>query len=292
LQAYRQASAFTTQPNHTYSLPVDWFSLNADNLLLNLRCLEPSTIPLPASSVTPAATKQVQQKLAEVRPQAQATAHSLGQLLAWEEVVTVLAHPEWLNASTPTLEQATPEVQPEADVSGSTSVMDNILNVATWFQGQLDEFAQQLAWVLLPPTLQPAALRSATAEWDLLLDNLIQNGLSIPGTAARAYRDFEWAGNTLRLHVITWELDSVEPEWVLLLVLGGQPHTRLAIGSRLQVRDDSQVLVQQELTDSDRMYLYAQVVGNQDEQFWVSIGSNKSMLSLPPFAFRPPSARP
>lgn len=282
LRAYQLAP----QRDHTYALPVDWFSLDADNLLLNLRCLEPSVVPLLAVSQPPVnpAAEQVRQKLAEV--QAEYANRSLNQSLTWDEIVTVLAHPAWLDPSTPTANNLSANVQPDMK-SSSPTVVQNILNVATWFQGQLDEFAEQLAWVLLPPAMQPVALRSTVAEWDLLLENLVQSGLSIPETAARAYRDFEWEGNMFRLHVITWELPSIEPEWVLLLVLGGQPNARLSIGSRLQVRDESQILVEQELTDADRMYLYAQVVGHQDEQFWVSIGSHASVFSLPPFAFRP-----
>lgn len=281
LRAYQ----LTPQSDHTYSLPVDWFSLDADNLLLNLRCLEPSVIPLLAvSQPLNAAAEQVQRKLTEI--QTQSTERPLNHSLTWEEIVTVLAHPAWLDPSTQTANDLSANVQPDVG-SSSPSVVQNILNVATWFQGQLDEFAEQLAWVLLPPAMQPVALRSAVAEWDLLIDNLMQSGLNIPETAARAYRDFEWEGNRFRLHAITWELPSIEPEWVLLLVLGGQPNTRLPMGSRLQVRDESQILVEQELTDADRMYLYAQVVGHQDEQFWVSIGSQFAMFSLPPFAFRP-----
>lgn len=290
LQAHQQTTALMADRDHTYSLPTDWFSWDANNLLLNLRCLEPTAIPLPA--VTRPATsasvsiEQVQQKLAEINTQPQFAERSLNQLLTWEEVVAVLFHPAWLDSSISTADNLNASMQTEVKL-GSSAVVTSVLNVATWFQGQLDELAQQLAWVLLPPAMQSVALRSSVAEWDLLLDNLMQSGLSIPETAARAYRDFEWEGNTLRLHAMTWELDSPEPEWVMLLVLGGQPDTRLPIGSRLQVRDASQILVEQQLTDADRMYLFAQVVGSQDEQFWVSIGSNASMLSLPPFAFRP-----
>lgn len=295
LQAYRQTATFDAQRDHTYSLPVDWFSLSADNLLLNLRCLEPTVIPL-LTTTQPAvsdsvAVEQVRQKLTQ-----RSLNQPLNQSLTWEEIVTVLAHPTWLDSSIQVLDNVTPNIQ-GTNIQGkniqdqarasSASAVENILNVATWFQGHLDELAQQLAWVLLPPTMQPAALRSTVTEWDLLVDNLTQSGLSLPETAACAYRDFAWEGSTLRLYAITWELVSVEPEWVLLIVLGGQPNARLPIGSRLQVRDEHQMLVEQELTASDRMYLYAQVVGHQDEQFWVSVGSNTSMLSFPAFAFRP-----
>jgi hypothetical protein len=254
LQANQQA--LMLQADQTYALPIDWFSLDADNLLLNLRCLELTAIPLPALQST-----------------AQSTAPSTTAQLAAEHRIET--------TSTDILSNIQDNLR-----ESSASIIHNVLNVAAWMQGQLDEVAQQLAWVLLPPAMQPAALRSSVAEWDLLLDNLMQSGLHIPETAARAYRDFDWEGNLLRLHAITWELDSLEPEWVLLLVLGGQATARLPMGSRLQVRDASQILVERQLTDSDRIYLYAQVVGSQNEQFWVSIGSNTSMFSLPPFAFR------
>jgi hypothetical protein len=180
------------------------------------------------------------------------------------------------------------------------------INVGRWLQDQVDRVAQELAWILLPPIpsfrmgtslsdpflsssgeLRP--LQSPTEEFNRLISDLIRNaGLSIPPDARGAYRDWQWETLNLRLYVTTWELPLAgsPSNWALLLVLGAQPGFNLPLGLQLQVRDETQVLEEPILVDTSSVYLYAQVIGTQEEQFWVTLSlPNGAAMTLPPFTF-------
>lgn len=303
LAHYRQSTGLIANADQTYSLPVDWFASDADNLLLNLRCLPVSTVSLPTATVSDrVSVAQLETKLAEIRSQADFSNYPLSHFLNWDEMATLLNHSELLSQVYPsstnnTTSNITATIPDQVTVAttrsttaASPTLSQTVINVGAWLQGQLDELAQQLAWVLMPaPTLATSALRSAIEDWDVVVEELEHNNIEIPFEAGRAYRDFQWDGMALRLYVATWAINELpQPEWTLLLVLGPQPGTSLPHGVKLQVRDDTQLLFERTLTDPNSLYLYAQVVGNLDEQFSVLIGRNaNSMLTLPPFIFQP-----
>lgn len=166
------------------------------------------------------------------------------------------------------------------------------MNVGLWLQSQLDAVAQELAWVLLPPLSVGTSMRGfhpLAAEFETMLAELTeQESIDIPPDARGAYRDLQWENLSLRLHVATWQLPSEgsTTEWVLLVLLGTQLHTVLPYGIQLQVRDAMQILEQPMLTEPLQSYLYAQVIGMQQEQFWVTISlANGAAITLPPFTF-------
>ncbi|NJO09282.1 MAG: hypothetical protein HC873_06040, partial [Leptolyngbyaceae cyanobacterium SL_1_1] len=73
----------------------------------------------------------------------------------------------------------------------------------------------------------------------------------------------------------------------LLVVVGPQTGDRLPSGICLRIRDAQQLLVEQVLLpQSLDSYLYAQVVGRLDEQFFMSIALPAGpTIDLPPIAF-------
>jgi hypothetical protein len=172
--------------------------------------------------------------------------------------------------------QPQPKLQPSA------------MNIGLWLNDRLDQMAQDLAWVLLPPPTPEFAfrpLRSPVEEFNHVLTELTQQGrISAPPQARGGYRDFQWEGTSLRLYAFTWKVSDTD--WSLLLVLGTQPGTVLPIGTRLQVQDEHQILAEPVLCDRTQDYLFTQVIGTGEERFWVSIHLNSgTALTLPPFTF-------
>lgn len=166
------------------------------------------------------------------------------------------------------------------------------INTGRWLRDQLDAAAQDLNWVLMPALIPTAAsgLRSSVTNPVMtVLERLRRDGAEIPPTARGAYRDLHSGDTAVRLNAIVWDVDETdtEPEWSLLLVLTTQPHARPPVGTKLIVRDNEQVLVEQAWVEDDPdAHLYAQVIGTQQEQFWVTLDFPHGVVAtLPPFAF-------
>lgn len=166
------------------------------------------------------------------------------------------------------------------------------INVGLWLKNQLDRVAQDLSWILLPPPSLSSEFRSlgaAVEQFNNAIAQLINQGdMVIPSQARGVYRDLQWENIALRLYVVAWELPATGsvPEWTLLLILGAQPNATLPVGIKLQVRDEVQVLEEPVLSDRSKAYLYAQVIGTQNERFWVTIAlAGGTALTLPPFTF-------
>jgi hypothetical protein len=166
------------------------------------------------------------------------------------------------------------------------------INVRLWLKDQLDRTAQQLSWILLPPISLTSEFRPLKSPVEQLNDAIApllkQRSIPIPSQARGAYRDWQWENLALRLYVVTWELPVTRcvPEWTLLLILGAQPNATLPLGIKLQVRDNVQILEEPQLCDRSQNYLYARVIGSQNERFWVTIYlANGAAFTLPPFAF-------
>lgn len=284
----------------TYTAALEWFDTDTDQLLLQLRCLEPRAVPLftPALSVT---ASQLQTRLMAVLPHLQ-QGGSLWQWLAWEDAATLLTTPTlaaWLHSAlrSTTADPAVPI--PSAILLEATRPNPSpgqAMNVGLWLRDQLDAVATELSWVLLPAfTLAGSPLRSVMEAFQTATAELERNGMAIAPEARAAYRDIRWGTVALRLYATTWALprNSLDqsPEWSLLLMLGAQPSTILPAGVQLRVEDPMHVLVDRVLTqESADAYLYARVVGDWHEQFWATITlPNGIIITLPPFAFSPNS---
>jgi hypothetical protein len=281
----------------TYQLPLSWFEGNPNHLLLNLRCLEPTAIPLPLSLPNrQMALSQMRSELEALLPELQSPDRQLWQVLTWEQGAAVLTSPELLNWLYQLQSQ---RVEPQSIVSVQNHLADILqlltqpaLNVGRWLSNQLDELAQELSWALLPtPSFAlRGEMRSLGEEFQAIAEQLEQKGVEIPLQARGAYRNLSLAGTPLRVYAVTWPMRSESiDEWTLLLVLGGWPGISLPPGLQLRVSDQTSVLVEQVWDAGQRdSYFFTSVIGTLDEKFIVTVSLTPSIKqTLPPFSFNP-----
>lgn len=280
-----------------YRLPLSWFDGNCDRLLLYLRCLEPAAITLPEipqRSFTSLA--DMQPEIRAILTNLQASDRPWWEMLNWEQTVTLLNSQNYLKS------------EQDAERSPKISELQNLiqiitrsaLNVSLWLEKEkrkIDELAENLSWVLLP-VLTPAGagLRCATEELDNIITELGNAGIEIPLQARGAYREISLGKHNLRLYAVVWPFLSEEnlQEWTLMLVLGCASGVILPTDLKLRVSDSTGILVQRMTNQNNRdAYLYAQIAGNWNEKFLVTISlkdrDNNGVISvtLPPFTFRP-----
>ncbi|MBE9229062.1 DUF1822 family protein [Phormidium sp. LEGE 05292] len=272
-----QSDRIPVQFNWNYQLPLDWFNLNPDDLLLSLRCLEPE--PLPNEILVTASANllsKIKEKLVQYQPQLETSDQELWQILTWEEAIIFFTHPEVFQ-------------QQESGVN-------SLVNVALWLQDKLDEAAQSLSWVLLPSFNTErqnfaTVMRSPREELDDILTQLARTGTEIPQQARGAYQNLNFSETCLRLYAVTWAVLSSEniPEWQLILILGSSGGNSIPLGTKLQIKDNTGILGELvRCQESDPAYLYARVAGNWEESFFITISlMNGETMTLPPFAFRP-----
>ena len=269
---YQQTAQLQIQPDWTYTIPQSWFNSESNALLLNLRCLSADAIQLPVIQDNPQIdnTTALQQKLLKLESRLQN--QNLWQLLTVNESIDLLNNSELVNWVYETLKPS--PIQP-------------LINVGNWLNNKIDEITSELGWVLMP-SLRLSELRSLE-NFEQVRTGLEQQGVHIPANAKGAYRDLECNENTcLRLYAITWLLNenSDNSEWVLLIVLGSQPQKTMPETLKLEVRDETDLLVEQEVKDTTKGILYAQVVGNWGELFWVNITVDEdTLIEIPPFGF-------
>jgi hypothetical protein len=276
----------------TYSLPLDWFDFDANNLLLNLRCLEPNSINLPAITHNRAQiSSTMQSNLIALLPQLQSSQCELWEILTWEQGMAVFTNPEllyWIYSCQ----------QPTSNSGLKTNLKDLFklctqpaLNVGRWLWDELDELAQEFSWKLLPSFTPTVAMRSPTEEFQAIINQLQHRGLEIPAQARGAYQDLLLAGIPLRLYAMTWHIlsESDSHLWTLLLVLGTTSQNTLPSYLKLRVSDQTSVLLEQGINqEQGDNYLFTRVVGNWDEKFLVSVSLMDGVeINLPPFTFYP-----
>ncbi|MBE9126752.1 MULTISPECIES: DUF1822 family protein [unclassified Coleofasciculus] len=289
----------TADEDWTYQFPLTWFDGSLDRLLLNLRCLEPSAIPLPAvpdDRLTQ--LSRMRSQLEALLPQLQSPERQLWQVLSWEQGAVVLTNPELLNwlYQLQTQDEAQPDISLTPYLSDLLQLLtQKAVNVRRWLWNELDELAQEFSWQLLPSFAGANAMRSLTQEvrspaeeFEGIVRELQHNNVEISTEARGAYRNLQLGETPLRLYALTWLLLSESvPEWTLLLIVGTPSQTSLPVGLKLRLSDQTGVLVEQELdTDENHPYFFTSVVGTQDEKFiaTVSLGSGIEQ-TLPPFSF-------
>jgi Protein of unknown function (DUF1822) len=287
----------------TYQIPLTWFDSNLENLLLYLRCLEPTAINLPSlESDNTLSLRQLQSELTPLIPQLQSPHRPLWEILTWEQGALILTTPELVNWLY--------KIRMESRLGTNQAILTNklsqivqnldrgVINVNLWLQEELDLVSQNLAWMLIPSeVLVPSELRSLAlpnrvSDFEQLegfLRNLRRTGIEISPETCGGYKDFNLDNNSLRLYALTWSMLSEDnlPEWTLLLILGAQPSQIMPQGIQLKVSDATGILDEQLLEQTrENTYLYTLVIGSLDEQFSVAISlSNGETLTLPPFAF-------
>ena len=283
----------TIELDWNYAVPIERFTLEPDDLLLNLRCLDPQAVSLPIASqashlanhLGSEAKAMLKKKITAVLPQLRSQKRQLWQVLTWDEGTTLLRSPDlvdWFSSELMT-----------------RSAHQSAINTAFWLREQLDAAAQALSLMLMPSAI--SAFRSLRGLEGIRAD-LDAGGIQIPPEARGTYQDLQGENRDLRLYSFVWTIPASPPspalgsasssaqdaEWVLLIVLGAQPDARPPFGVKLEVRDTVQVLVEEILEErSNNSYLYAQVISGWNEKFQITISLNQATITTLLYEFEP-----
>ena len=292
----KRTANLTADADWTYEIPLAWFNSQPDDLLLHLRCLQPSIITLP----TAIRTADLQGQLESLLPQLRSD-DALHKTLTWSQAATILSDRDlldWLyelQTTKPSLVDSLAALRDRLSTS-ITEITRTAINVKTWLSEELDELAKELSWTLLPTPaanglrdLETISRESPVEEFAAIITQLKASGEDIPETARGAYQDFNLASHALRLFAVTWDVAEIEdvPEWSLLLVLGAQPDNYLPQGLKLEVKESDTVLDDKIVAENtDDSYVYTQVIGELNEQFIVSIIlADGTAFTFPNFVF-------
>ena len=269
----------------TYSIPAGWFNRDSDALLLELQCLDPLAVPLPAIPTDRRANlARMQTELEAILPHLQN--RLWWQVMSWEQGAAVLASPalfDWLHQAANGNQARHPAVLRDL----LQLLTQRAINVARWFQNQMEDNLQTLSWQLLPaPSLRLKERIRFEALEAMLREIERRTGAEIPATARTALQDFSFSAaagaerrlspapyRSLRLYALTWLLPETG-EWMLLLILGAPPEQPPPHGVKLRLSDPSGVLVEERLQAADNQdYFFAQVSGTLEEVFLATITS-------------------
>ncbi|BAZ07318.1 DUF1822 family protein [Calothrix sp. NIES-3974] len=272
LQRKREDLKIETDWN--YRIDQSWFNGDANALLLNLRCLQPDAISLPQlTSVSEAEVRSVRQKITENK--SLLAKKNPWQILSIADAKVFFSQPELLKYWLDTAKNA--NNQP-------------LINVGLWLRDRIDMATQELGWMLMnTPSLSPAPMRSLRLindNFDQIRSSLETEGVHIPAHARGAFRDLECESGCIRFYAITWIISETDenPEWLLLVALGGQPGTPMPKTLQLEIKDENQSLFNESLFDTSRGVLFAQVIGNIGENFWVKVTADQQFtFDIPPF---------
>ena len=294
----------------TYQIPLVWFDTEIDDFLLYCRCLNLAEITLPEIQTNSENLALVKTELTKLLPHL--STQNLWEFIKWEKGKHILTNADllkWIydwqwqkeieSKNIPNNLLEIRESQANS-LNYLTKYLPDLLdiltqptiNVGCWLRNELDNFAHQLSWVLLPELPELSAMRgiySPTEEIEAIIRELPNNGVYIPAHARGAYQDLLLAGIPLRLYALTWSLVTKDstPEWMLLLILSTPTNMSLPEGIKLRVSDATGILVEQELnTDDDEFYLFTNVVGGWHEKFIATVYlTSEIQETLPPFGF-------
>ena len=275
-QEYQQTANLPIESDWTYSVPENWFDTDANNLILNFKCLASNAIQLPQLSVNTGQNNQVstqalKEKISRLQPRLKQQAS--WQLLSVAEGQEILSNSELLSL-------IVSQKQPE-NLRVKIAPKKALINVGKWLQNQADTVSQELGWMLIP-SLTPSAMRYQE-DFSQVRTSLEQQGIIIPKSAQGAYRDLACDSGSLRLYAIAWVNES-DKEWNLIVALGSQVGKSMPQTLTLEVRDENQQLFCETLTDTSEGILYAEVIGDLDELFWINITADEKFLfEIEPF---------
>jgi hypothetical protein len=203
----------------------------------------------------------------------------------------------------------TPEVQRQPI---QQLLVQPVLNAASWFQQQVNQAIDLLAWTLVPVQPLTNGLRSSMmlspmrtngmpmppAQGENLthiLREVARRGIAVPSDMRAAYQDITLQSGAyevmLRLSIALWPLpdspDSPEPQWSLLTILQPLAPDTFSADLHFWIRDDTQVLVEKPGNPSIR-YEISQVIGTYPESFTIGFqDAFGDQLILPPITFQP-----
>lgn len=275
-----------------YPLSAEAFNGEVSELLLDLTCLAPEGITLPA---VPPDRKVVLRQLRPVLEPILPQLHSqpLWKVLSWEQAATVLTSPDllmWL--------QHRPNI---AEGIVQTTLTDlwqlisqSAVNVYRWTQEQID-ISTTSGWNL---ALESAA-RSRTSEGRsryqpnqklaaLLRDLPVELPPETVATG-HVYQDVPFIHKPVRVYAVVWPQPHLVDTWDLLVIAGALPGDDPPDGLQLRISDVTGTLVEETLiAETNQAYIYGQVEGTFDERFLVTLtDTNGEVISLTPFEYQP-----
>jgi hypothetical protein len=161
-----------------------------------------------------------------------------------------------------------------------------VINAALWLQNQLDAAAESLSLLLISDAQLATASFRSLPLFELIIQQLIEEGLSLPERVGRTILEFNLGRIDLQLYSLVWRLEDSN-EWSILFILGTPNDQPLPAGLRLQIRDETSLLSEQEIsTNSDQAYLYSRAIGEFNERFTVTITlTNGESFTSPTFTF-------
>jgi hypothetical protein len=288
-QIYKTQASLQVDPAWTYSVPNEELNFDTDALLLNLRCLDISAINLPDTESSVPATETdtstaLQQKL--TRLQSELRKHP-SQFLTVGEAETLFSNPHlinWLYALTRA--EFVTNLQNSQIIAKPTvqQTIQPLINVGIWLRNQIDTVAEELGWMLMP-TFAPTALRR-NEDFRPIREALEKQKIYIPSNARGAERNLNSECAALKLYAIIWELDEVSenPEWMLLVIVHSITSSLVPKTLKLEIRDKTQQLFNQTLEgDSSKEILFARLIGDSNDRFWVTVtADNTSVFEIPP----------
>lgn len=122
-------------------------------------------------------------------------------------------------------------------------------------------------------------------QLSVIRSNLAQGGTNIPPESSGAYRQLRWEGGSLALYAFTWALP--QSEWAMVMVVAPDSASQMPADTRLQIRDETQTLVDATSTKLASVLIHGHVVGQWEEQFWVTVTTDSALFKLAPFTFSP-----
>jgi hypothetical protein len=272
-QDYQQKAQLKPSKDWTYSLPSDCFKGDAEALILNLRCLDSGAVQLPVATteVDVDLLAALKQKLRKLQPQLKT--QSICNFITPQEGVILLNNKHLINW----LEQTQTQIR-------AKSPMKSLININNWFQEQVDTITEELGWMIMP-SLSPSQLRLRDSQdnFEMIQASLKKQGINVPSSARGAYVGIDAKNGSLRLYAIAWVLpDTAEsPGWILLTVLAPQPGTTMPEKLSLKVCDEAQILFDETLDDTSLGMLYAEVMGDMQEKFWVTVTADEVVFEMP-----------
>lgn len=159
------------------------------------------------------------------------------------------------------------------------------INIAAWLQNQLDAVVQTMDWILLPAQTLAPAMRDT--QLSTIRMNLARGGTNIPPESIGAYRQLRWAGGSLALYAFTWAMP--QPEWGMVIVVAPDSTPQMPADTRLQIRDETQFLVDATSGNLASVLIHGQVIGQWGEPFWVTVTTDSVSFELAPLTFNPES---
>lgn len=281
----------------SYSLPLAWFNLDPNELLLNLQCLAPFAIELPAVIESPITSlTRLQEELPESLPSLDK--RHLWQVLTWDQGSRLLRYPElldWIYQVPAQTEASSLCTDFQLRLQELVKLLTRkAVNTAYWIEDRLDEVAHSFSNSQnLSFTPAPAMRWSTTEErfQNAINHRIRDDWKEMPLTVKPVYYEINQLNPKLCVCAVAWsrvhaEVDKITPaSWCLMLLLGTQSGETLPGGTRLRVSNLSGVQYDESLEFASA-FIYTVVEGVHGESYVTTLSlPGAAPQMLPPHTF-------